>query len=216
MRKITIVYDVDDVLNDLCDHVHSEVGTNPDDQDYFDVADCSKFSQEQKDQILSLFSNPDTFLNLNYVPGANQIMKFERYKDVEVHINSGSFNKSIADIKQNSLLKEIYDITPDRIHLQISKPSDHKMVKRIYNDATIVIDDNIKFLQDYPSSVFKILIDKPYNKATSYNITDNSEGIIRVGSLLEANRIVHEIIHRIRYDEAHDYQSVAVDKSSQL
>ena len=195
MNTIYVVYDVDDVLNNLCEYVHEQVGTDKSNQKYFSLRECKGiYTDEQIESIQGLFADEETFKHLSYNKGASDIMKYDG-DGVEVHIHSNNFTQAIADVKTESLLKNINGLTPDRIHMMVVESSHNK---EIFKNATIVIDDNINYLMAYPKNIIRILINKPYNQPSVTKIYDWTEGIVRVPDLETANRLVESFIEMIK------------------
>lgn len=184
--KIIVTYDVDDVLNNLNQVVHKELGIKLKDRKKYNIYKCG-YSEEINSKMMELYNSPKIFERLKLVEGAKDIFNIEKeYDNVEVHIHSNNFNSEVALVKSRMLLKEIPGCTPEKLHMQIADTEG----KSILEGTTIIVEDHIMNLRKYPKETMKILIDKPYNKSKNYDTTDREEGIIRVNSLAEANYLI--------------------------
>ena len=188
--KIRIVYDVDDTLNNLNDYVHEKLGIKTR-ADRFTIRECKVYSVEQQDAILEAYGDPETFKNLSYVPGATDIFDIEELGNIEVYILSRNFNSDIADIKTESILREIPGATVERIEMQIGNGEG----KRIDELADIIVEDCLDNCLKYDKEVIKIIIDKPHNKLETYGLSqEDCPNLIRVKSLLAANQVIRDLL----------------------
>lgn len=189
MSKVfNVVYDVDDVLNNLNDYVMLKIGKKS--ARYYNINLCDEFTQEEKERIYEMFGDSTVFSKLSSVDGADEICDIESTGKAKVWINSSNYNKDVAEIKYPWLLKHIPNLNKDRIRLQIGK-GEHK---ECCDFADIVVEDCFTNLLKYSDKVIKILIDKTYNQAETYGTTDRDSSIIRVNSLREANELIYAII----------------------
>lgn len=185
---LNVVYDVDDVLNNLNEYVFKQLGVTWRPR-RFNVRECTDVSTEFQDKIIGMYGSPETFENLDWVDGAHEITSIEADGSAKVWINSNNFSDTIRDIKRHKILTELTEINPNRVVLQVSGSNDKKAV-----NADIVIEDHIINCLKYSDWAIKILIDKTWNQPDQYEIAEDFYHIIRVGSLLEANQAVREII----------------------
>lgn len=185
---LNVVYDVDDVLNNLNEYVFKQLGVTWRPR-RFNVRECTDVSTEFQDKIIGMYGSPETFENLDWVDGAHEITSIEADGSAKVWINSNNFSDTIRDVKRHRILTELTEINPDRVVLQVSGSNDKKAV-----NADIVIEDHIINCLKYSDWSIKILIDKTWNQPDQYEIAEDFYHIIRVGSLLEANQAVREII----------------------
>lgn len=187
---LNIVYDVDDVLNNLNDYVFNTLELPM--ASRFNIRECSEYTKEQQDTILDMYGNVETFKNLTYVDGAKDICEIEKTGKALVWINSSCFTKDIADFKVKSLLENIPGLNPDRIILQIGVG--HKKKQLDFTD--IIVEDCLTNMRVYKQSTSKLLINKIYNQPKTYCTSDWKEGLIRVPSLLEANKLIRSYVER--------------------
>ena len=188
---IDIVYDVDDVLNNLNGYVFQQLKfpepTN------FNIRECKEYTKEQQDTILAMYGEAETFRNLTYVEGARDICEIEKTGKARVWINSSCFTQEIADIKTGSLLASIPGLNPERIILQIGLGH----AKEPVNFAKFIVEDCLTNTFKYSNSTIKLLIDKVYNQAKTYRTSDWKAGITRVDNLVEANNIIRKYIENM-------------------
>lgn len=187
-KIINIVYDVDDVLNNLNAYVFNTLKVPA--ASRFNIRECTEYTKEQQDEILQMYSNPETFRNITYVEGAREICDVEKSGRARVWINSRNLTQEIAEIKQKSLLESIPDLKANQIEMQIGAGDK----KKISSFADIVIEDCLGNILMYEKHTTKILINKNHNQAKSYGISDSKEGIIRVPTLVHANLIIRKMV----------------------
>lgn len=188
-NKIKIIYDVDDVLNNLNSYILSQLSLPWGER--FRILECKCYTEEQANTILSMYGDPEVFKHLTYEPGASEIFDIEKTGKAEVFIISRNFNQEVADVKMKTLLEHIPNANPDKIEMQIGLG--HK--KEIDKSADIIVEDCIENCIKYNFDTIKILINKPNNQAEAYGINEHEHNIIRVQSLIEANQLIHAIVN---------------------
>lgn len=187
--KYLIVYDVDDVLNNLNGYILTKLGLP--EPNRYNVMECSMYTSEQKEQILQMYREAETFKHLEYVPGAKEICDIEKSGRAEVMINSSCLSEEVAEVKLHSLLTHVDNLKESKIHFDLTNASNRK---RTIDGADIVIEDCLANLQRYGEDTRKILINKSNNQAAEYGTCDLKDSIIRVNSLLEANEVVRRLV----------------------
>lgn len=197
---MNIIYDMDDVLNDLNESVYRTLGLS----DKFaqlkryyvtENVELGILTQEQGKSVLSLYENPETFKRLSARKGIERIMDIEsHHKDrVCVSVYSQSLNKEINEIKYDFIKEHIPNMPLDRVHITNTE------IKEAKAGASIVVEDSIENLLRYDKSVIKILMSKSYNKYENYQDLkeqiDNSGTFIRVYSLEDAITVIEGLIY---------------------
>lgn len=189
--KKVIVYDVDDVLNDLNSVVTRELGLEISKQYRFKIVENTKtLTPDQMQAIIEAYGNPEIFKKTRLMPGADTICNIEKTGLAEVRIRSSNVNADIGTIKISKLIPAIPGLTLDKITMFYGINS----IKTIDGEADIVIEDSIENLFRYSSRVTKILLDAGYNQAHNYGTTDEAHGITRVTGLLDAIDIVEQLV----------------------
>lgn len=189
-KIIHIVYDVDDVLNNLNYIVFKKLGLLGRMPKLFNISDCDEYTESEKKEIFDCYGNPDIFKATSLVAGADKICQVEKTGRALVYINSRNFNSEVASIKINQLLKNIPGLNYFRIDMQIGLGDR----KKISEYADIVIEDCITNLLKYPTETVKILINKTYNQAQAYGITDAEYNILRVENLTQVIELIDELV----------------------
>lgn len=191
---INVVFDMDDVLNNLNDYVFNTLGLKR--PSLFEINQCKEYSDAQKAAIIGMYKRADVFKALELVPGAREICKLEAIKErkngeevgVRVWINSVSLTQDIADVKRQQIEREIKGINMDRVILPVGR-------KEALEHTTYIVEDSMANLQNgYGWQTCKILIDKPHNQAKAYKTQDDHEKINRVKDLTQAIRFIQEDI----------------------
>lgn len=190
---LVVVYDVDDVLNELNNYVADTVGIPHSAINRYKISEIDGITDEQKGAIIELYKQVDTFKNCNWKPSMVDICRVQVSGEAEVHIHSTSMNQDIADFKRAYLLKSIPGLTEDNLSLVTTGE-----VKDPHSKADIIVEDCIDNLLKYDSTVIKILIDTPHNQFEDYGIDARNSDIIRVKNLDDAIRLVECIVNMYR------------------
>lgn len=180
--RLVIVYDVDDVLNNLNDVVFNTLGINQHIQTRFKITEnVDTLSPIDMERIISAYGDTKIFEQVQFLPGAKLIYDAEA-RGAIVRIRSSNVNQQIADLKMAKLLSEIPGATREKITMFVG----HGVKKEIDPEADIIIEDSLENLLMYQRDKVRILIDKPYNKYYSYRVNNSIERISRVPSLMSA------------------------------
>lgn len=189
---INIVYDMDDVLNNLNDVVFSRQGIYHKlvKLKYFDINKNKNMTKYEKSEILKSYSNPDIFDKLELVYGAERILDIQKkYSDkVKVWIHSLSFNDKIAQVKERFIRDKMQWFNMDNTILEVAD------TKSVLDFADIVVEDSLEYLVKCKSE-FKVLIDKSYNQSENYDV--DSSNIIREKGLNKAIDKVESIVEEL-------------------
>lgn len=188
---INVVYDVDDVLNNLNEYATAKAGVDMSAIKYFNIRKNTNIPEDGQDRLLELYGNPDTFRHLSFLDAAYHICDIEKeFDNVYVSIHSNNFAQEIADIKTSALLAEIPGITSEKISMEVGSA----MSKSAHSEADIIVEDSFQNCLKYSDDTIKILINKSWNQAENYDSTDKESGITRVESLEKANELIREIV----------------------
>lgn len=185
---LNVVYDVDDVLNNLNDYVFDTLKL-PKAKRFVIAENSDIYTEQQVEAIIQMYRDSETFKHLKFVPGARDICRIEKTGKALTWINSSNFTEDVAKVKLKDLVTNIPDLNPDRIILVIGTGNSKNAVS-----ADIIIEDCFTNLNKYPDGCLKILIDKEHNQASEYDTTDAEKGITRVSSLIEANEIIKYVV----------------------
>lgn len=193
MKKLTVIYDCDDTLNNLNECVANQLGIDANIIKYYNIDKNSHIPKEIRDKILELYSSIEVFRQVKFVPGAERIFNAKKL-GADVKINSASLTRDIADYKFISILTSIPDVEGTDLIL----PVIDGVSKGINEQADIAVEDCIEHLLKYPKHTVKILIDKSYNKFENYGISEVDSCIIRVTDLNSAVNLVESILNLIQ------------------
>lgn len=187
--RYQVVYDVDDVLNNLNNIVFNKAGVEGKVTRYY-THENEGLTKSEMAEMNNLYANPDTFRVLEYNEGAERICDIEKTGFADVFTYSANFNPLISRIKYDSLISAIPNIKPDNIELVIS--SGHKHARR---DTDIIVEDSADNIMLYSDDVIKILIDKPYNQENKYPELREVKNLVRVDTLVDAVNLIEDIVH---------------------
>lgn len=173
---MTIVYDIDDTLNNLNKHI-SSIHKTPLPNRY-NIRKATNLTDKQKEIIIGCYGNADIFKDVEWNEGYKETEELANKH--KIIINSLCLTDDIAEIKYRRIRKDMPWIEEKHIILTVGfeKPK---------VSADIIVEDCIENVADYNGDTHKIIIDMPWNK---YGVVD----IRRVRSLIEANNEIKSII----------------------
>lgn len=192
MRKLRIVYDMDDVLNNLNEVVATAVGIKETQLTRYNINEIPELEPGQKKAILSCYRTPSIFKQTKLMPGAERICDVEDSGVADVYIHSISLSPEIIPIKLAKLADGIPRLSPDKISLVLGSGGSDK---EAYENTDIVIEDSMANVLKYSNNTIKILINKSHNKAEDWGVAESKLQIIRVNSLVDAVTIVERLVH---------------------
>lgn len=140
-EEVLAVYDADDVLWMLVMRVAERLGL-----DWkavtavFAVRENKRLTPYQQDAVLEAFGDPRMFEDIQFLPGAAEIMR-PLELGAKVKINSNAFNEKIGELKFAQLLATIPQLKPEDIRMNIISESSAKK-KLIDPKTTIFTDDS--------------------------------------------------------------------------
>lgn len=134
-----IIYDVDDVLWPLVDRVFAKLKIPLEKETDFNFQANKLLTDQEKSDLLASFSDPQTFDQMNFYPGFEDILRPEEL-GAKVFINSNSYSEAIAKQKRQQIQAVLPNLSKDRLTLNII--SDHANKKRIRPNAFIFVDDS--------------------------------------------------------------------------
>ncbi len=215
-----IIYDVDDVLWPLVDRVFAKLKIPIEKETDFNFNTNPLLSKQEKRDILAGFRDPQTFHDMNFYYGIQDLLKPEEL-GARVFVNSNSYSEAIAQQKRQQLRKILPNLSEDRLTLNVITGSANK--KHIRQHAFAFVDDshyNI-ILSD---ALMNILPIKNWNNTTNarqmlldsggiiiepteYNLREiiqkpNQKYIIYGKDLNEINQIIYQAVklNKERYD----------------
>lgn len=183
-----VVFDIDDVLNNLCEHTYELAGIDGVkllEKKKYIMKETDNLTESQINKILKLWEDEYTYTSCSAQDGIADIGEISKEPDVEVIIHSYCMNKQAASAKE-SWVSDRIDTAYIHFIMEIAN-------KNPLDGVYAVVEDNLEYLMKYKAPV-KILINKPYNQAENYNMKDSDYGITRVNSTCEAIKIIKELI----------------------
>jgi len=137
--KLTVIYDVDDVLWPCTENVFHKLGINPNRQTNFRIREDKAFSADEQDRIISAFCDEQSFQNMDFYDGADKILEVEDL-GAEVQINSNSFSEKIRAAKRRQLTELFPNLRAEQLRLNlVGTNANHK---RISADVFAFVDDS--------------------------------------------------------------------------
>lgn len=179
---MVILVDMDDTIEQLLrawlKSVNNKYGTSVEYDDVTEWDVSAPFPTLTREQVYSVIDEPGFWGTVEPIPDAPEVLK--RLMDVghEVYIVTATQYKSLAEKMDDLLFKYFPFITWDHVII-----TSHKQMIR----GDVLIDDGVHNLEG--GEYRKILIESSSNK----NYDAEANGMIRVRSWLEIERVIEEI-----------------------
>jgi hypothetical protein len=186
---INIIFDVDDVLNNLSTFAFQKHGLPLPHR--YRIRECEQYTKEQQDAVLATLADPETFKLLDLQHGIDRLIELNEVPGARVGINTASFNSEIVEVKKVILDFVMSKLDPDMIFMPLINDGDKKAN---FDYTDIIVEDSMENILSYGRQVHKVLIDKTYNQAREYGIKDSDYGIHRVKTLDEAIDCIYDIL----------------------
>ena len=182
-----VVFDVDDTLWGLCKKVYSDLGIDINLMDSFMVAECERLTDDEKKRIIEAFQNPDTFKNIKWYEGVEEINQLSEL-GIEAWIKSNNFGIDVRDTKAKELA-EVLTIPSERIILNLVTASEIQSDKGIDKDVDVFVDDNPRNLASSKAKI-NIAIKAPWNTSDSARIILKDKHIIYCSTFMDAIGVI--------------------------
>lgn len=184
MKKLKIIYDVDDTLWNLTDTVYEKNGLTRADATVYTVTDNPNLNKKQIKNIYRDFSDPHLFTECKFYDGHKRIFDIDKAGKADVYISSGNLTEAVRDVKLIRLLHEIPNIRPENIRMTVMS-----QVHQGRELGDILIDDSMRNIIDHDFTL-NIVVAMPHNQNT---IVPN-KNIIRAKTLNDAVDIIETIV----------------------
>lgn len=186
----TVVFDVDDTLNNLLENTLRLANIDKDEIrniTKYNLVENKNLTKEQIETIFSLWKRPYTYETCEPHFGIRRINNIIQRSNVLIHSHCTTVEVAEAKIKwvQKYLALSRKRFIMDAMDL--GKPKTH------LENVDIVVEDNLQYLLNY-NAKHKILITKYHNNSDNYGIRDEDYNITRVNSLLEAIEIIEGVL----------------------
>jgi len=183
--KVKIVYDVDNVLNNLMDYICEAYNIDIKKIRRYDISENIELTYSEKNKIFRAFNDKDIFLNLKYDESIGEILNCNNAdNNIEVHIHSLSMNHEIESVKYSKIIELLKNIDESNIVFEVGSK------KSVMHDVDVLVEDCIENCVKANVKKFCILLDKTYNQADEYGICEKDYNIIRVRALCEGIEVI--------------------------
>lgn len=136
---LKVVYDVDDVLWPLNERVFANLGLEFQKDITYNLRDNNLLTPTQQSAVLDAFHQADTFREMNFYPGAKNILQVEAL-GATVRIHSHCYTEEIAELKRTQIQQLLPEMKPSFIKMAII--ADNPNYKQVDADAFVFVDDN--------------------------------------------------------------------------
>lgn len=209
---LKVVYDVDNVLWPLNQRVFTNLKIDPQKDINYNVLSNHLLGTLEREAVLNAFRQTDTFNQIDFYPGANEILGVESF-GATVRIHSHCYTDEIAQSKCRQLRQLLPQIKPAFIKMTIiSHDPNHKKVDA---DAFVFVDDNpyniitskapVNVVPRQPwnttseaaqvlTSNRKVLVETGWQTALPEFISRHQCCVIMAENLREVNQIVQQAI----------------------
>lgn len=186
MRKV--IFDVDDTLWSLNKRVARITGIDYNKLTIFSVHDNANLTENEKQEMLRVYADTDTFRNIEWDDGIEHIDSIP----ADIYINSNNSTEEIAKVKREQL-HSILNIQNDHIIMNITGLKKSSITKKVIDgDTYILIDDSLHNIE-MSTAVYNIVIRRPWNQNNPIPagkniifVDDLRNAIITVKSILSA------------------------------
>ena len=180
-EKLKVIFDIDDTLNKLNEYIYRELGII-DKLSYTKRYELThemntELTKDDIENIVHLWHNYDTFIKCPLDESIGEVTKLSLSDKYSVVLHSTCMNEAVA--KAKDIVMQMY---LDKSKVEYIFEID---CKNPLEESFAVVEDNLMYLIN-TNTKHRVLIDKSYNKAENYGITDEEYGITRVNSLKEA------------------------------
>lgn len=152
-----VIFDIDDTAWGLNNKICSMFDIDINSIESFYIKNNSKLSEYQKEQLLSKYSDPEIFKNIEWYDGFTEIFDLEQL-DCEVLINSNCNSQDIKNAKHYELVDKL-GFDDDKVILNVI---DDPKNKTMHSDAFILVDDS-PFNLAKSTAIYNIALRKPWN-----------------------------------------------------
>lgn len=152
-----VIFDIDDTAWGLNNKICSMFGIDINSIESFYIKNNSKLSEYQKEQLLSKYSDPEIFKNIEWYDGFTEIFDLEQL-DCEVLINSNCNSQDIKNAKHYELVDKL-GFNDDKVILNVI---DDPKNKSMHSDVFILVDDS-PFNLAKSTAMYNIALRKPWN-----------------------------------------------------
>lgn len=199
---INIIWDLDDVLNDLNYTVYNELGIADilERQTEYSIRknlESGLFDEKTAKEILDMYSDGELFKRLPTKGNIQSILRVKQMNglnehNINVYINTFSLNKQVEAGKRIWLADNIKNLSDITLIFNTGTP------KPKVANATFVVDDCIDELIKYGSDTVKIIMDMPYNRGIDLKLAASAgHKFVRVQSLPEAVQYIEREVAKL-------------------
>lgn len=179
-----VIYDLDGTMNELNDYVLEQLGQPLDLFKRYDLRENVHISRDVQNEILSMWTSPETFKKVPYSKGMEQAILMSESKCMDFKIHSMCLVPAVAEVKKDSLAG--LGLSSGSIILETGFSK--KMM-----ECDIAVEDSLENLFN-SNAKYKILRKRSYNRMENYPEYRGKLKVLEVDNLMEANSLVMELI----------------------
>ena len=192
MKKI--IFDVDDTLWSLNKKICNELDIPYENITTFSVHENPFLTERERQQMLSKYSDPNSFKNITWFDGIEQI---ENIKDADIYLNSNSSNE-LCSAEKRQQLRAVLNIPDDHITINTTGNKKKDIVKKsIDEDTFIFVDDSPHNVSMSPAK-YNIMICTPWNQSENGKTIVKDKNVLYCKTLIEAINLVQKLINNER------------------
>ena len=143
----------------------------------YHVKDATNLTRDQQERLFDAYQSDMAYKGVPFVEGVTRALSLP----CAPYVYSGNTTERMAEYKR-SVIKELAPDFPES-HIILSSGTE----KPPLDNVNVYVEDGVHYLEQYPESTIKILIDYPYNK-------DAPADIIRVHRLNEAVDLIEKLL----------------------
>lgn len=189
-----VIFDIDDTAWGLNNKICDMLDININNIESFYIKNNSKLSEYQKEQLLSKYSDPEIFKDIDWYDGFTEIFELEQL-GCEVLINSNCNSQDVKNAKHYELVDKL-GFNDDKIILNVINDPKHK---HMHSDVFILVDDS-PFNLAKSTAVYNIALRTPWNTSEQGAETIGDKKVIFCDTFRDILSTVTKILN-----EAGDY-----------
>lgn len=186
-----VIFDIDDTAWGLNNKICSMFGIDINSIESFYIKNNSKLSEYQKEQLLSKYSDPEIFKNIEWYDGFTEIFDLEQL-DCEVLINSNCNSQDIKNAKHYELVDKL-GFDDDKIILNVINDPKNKPM---HSDVFILVDDS-PFNLAKSTAIYNIALRKPWNTSEQGAETIGDKKVIFCDTFRDVLSTVTKILNGV-------------------
>lgn len=183
-----VVFDLDDVAWSLNGRICDKYGIDITKIEDFYISHNDKLSKKEQEILLSSYSNPVFFRDIQWYEGFARIFELEQF-GCKVYINSNNLSREIAEIKRWQLIN-ILKFPEDRLILNVVNDGRHKELQ----EGIFVLVEDSPYNIVKSTATYNIITKRPWNQSKQASEILRGKDCIFCDTLKEELKIIEKLL----------------------